>query len=292
MSLFKSLAVACTIAATSATPISPSRVRTAADEAQSAFPIGDACAHEWQSLHFNPDDETHKGRLQKLHDVICSGEMRAISSWGGKAATDKAEVFKLSFDLEEETPEKVNDVLKKIYGNDSNDGAIGEIVGTMIVDNNDFGNEDDGSCTVKGTQGYTLKDGGDGLEKIHFGDGVFDMPLAGNVDCGSLDKYPSEKMDTFSRVVLHEMLHYSTVGLQSQLGDQLVDQKKNDGNYAYGHARAHGLQDPGQDDQPGKSEINADNFAYMALSTWVGYFCLPEDKKDQYGTYFPDAPPH
>lgn len=55
---------------------------------------------------------------------------------GEKAATDTAEVYKLFFDVEEETPEKVNDVLENIYGKDSNDGATGEIVGPVFVDNN------------------------------------------------------------------------------------------------------------------------------------------------------------
>jgi hypothetical protein len=156
----------------------------------------------------------------------------------------------------------------------------------------DFGNEVDGSCTVDGTLAYTLKDEVDELEKIHFCDDVFKLPLGGpDIDCNSLDKFPSTKMDTFSRVVLHETLHYSSVGPVSELGEHIIDHQNADGEVAYGPGRAHGLQDPEQDDEPGKSENNADNYAWMALSAWIGTNCQPDDKKDQYDTYFPEAPP-
>lgn len=63
-----------------------------------------------------------------------------LFSWGGFAAAGAAKrqnkVYELFFDLEEETPQKVEDVLKMIFGDGSDDGAIGEVVGTMIIDNN------------------------------------------------------------------------------------------------------------------------------------------------------------
>lgn len=119
----------------------------------------------------------------------------------------------------------------------------------------------------------------------------FDLPTAApDIYCSGLDWHPSWKMDTFSRVVLHETLHYSTVGPASSLGSLIVDQFNDDGEPAYGPDRAHGLQDPDQDDQPGKAEINADNFAWMALQGWVSYVCT--DGRDDYSTYIPDAPPN
>ena len=59
---------------------------------------------------------------------------------------------------------------------------------------------------------YTLGDPLNEREKIYFCDILWEKGGAGNVDCDSLDLYPSEKMDAFSRVVLHEMTHYSLVG--------------------------------------------------------------------------------
>lgn len=96
-------------------------------------------------------------------------------------------------------------------------------------------------------------------------------------------------MDTFSRVVLHETLHYSTVGPPSLLNANIVDAMNEDGEKAYGPERAHALNDPNQDDQAGLAEVNADNYAYMALAGWVGYSCSPDDN---WASYFPDVPPN
>lgn len=139
---------------------------------------------------------------------------------------------------------------------------------------------------------YTQVDeNGDKLEKIHFCDSAYDRPTAGpDVDCNSLDKYPSTKMDTFSRIVLHETLHYSTVGPESDLGDMIVDQKNDDDEYAYGPERAHGLNAEDQDNQPGKAENNADNYAWMSITGWVGYICTNDPEKP-WDEYFPDDPP-
>jgi hypothetical protein len=134
---------------------------------------------------------------------------------------------------------------------------------------------------------------GDGLEKIHFCDVAYDRPTSGpDIDCGSLDTYPSTKMDTFSRIVLHETLHYSSVGPGSELGEQIVDHQNEDGGAAYDPERAHGLNDPEQDNQPGKAEANADNYAWMALDSWISYQCTPDDEKEAWDSYFPDDPPN
>lgn len=99
-------------------------------------------------------------------------------------------------------------------------------------------------------------------------------------------------MDAFSQVALHETLHYSTVGPPSKLGEQIVDQQNEDDEVAYVPERAHGLNDPDQDGQPGKAETNADNYAWMALDAWVSYNCSPDkDKQDAWDSYFPDDPP-
>ncbi|KAK5994168.1 hypothetical protein PT974_07610 [Cladobotryum mycophilum] len=150
------------------------------------------------------------------------------------------------------------------------------------------------SCSDEGTLAYTSKDeDGDQGEKIHFCDIAFDRPTSGpDINCGRLDKYPSTKMDTFSRVALHETLHYSTVGPPSKLGEQIVDQQNDDGVAAYDPERAHGLNDIEQDNQSEKAEANVDNYAWMALDAWISYNCSPEDhKQDAWNSYFPDDPP-
>lgn len=138
-----------------------------------------------------------------------------------------------------------------------------------------------------------MDEAGDQLEKIHFCDTGYDRPTSAlDLDCSTLDSYPSDKMDTFARLALHETLHYKTIGEDSQLGAQIIDQKNEDGEYTYGVIRAHGLNDPDQDDQPAKAELNADNYAYMSLAGWVGFTCSPEeDKEDYWDSYFPDDPP-
>lgn len=153
----------------------------------------------------------------------------------------------------------------------------------------DFTNDPEVSCATDRNQAYTQEDKADEREKIHFCDVAFELPLAASdIDCGSLDTYPSEKMDTFSRVALHEMLHYSTVGPPSLVGGQIVDQKNEDGKYAYGPVRAYGLNDRDQDEQPEKAESNADSYAWMALDGWISYSCSPDENWD---SHFPDAPP-
>ena len=170
---------------------------------------------------------------------------------------------------------------------------------TSANDGTDFGpnvNVDE-DCDNEGTWAYTDTDTDD-REKIHFCDMAFDLPTSGpDIVCTNLDTFPSEKMDTFSRVALHEMLHYKAVGTGSSLGAQIIDTTNYDGEVAYGTERAHGLVDDDQDgtNEKGglaKADINADNYAYMALTAWVGYNCSPEDEKEAYDTYFPDEPPH
>lgn len=153
----------------------------------------------------------------------------------------------------------------------------------------DFG-EGDNTCAGGTTFAYTVEDENDGYEKIHFCDIAFDLPTAApDIDCGSLDPYPSYAMDTFSRVALHETLHYSTVGPASELGNMIVDQFNLDGFKAYGPERAHGLNDPNQDDDPGRADSNADNYAFMALDGWISYNCQPDEN---WASFFPDAPPN
>lgn len=125
--------------ATMAKPLSPSKVVRQNAAAPSTFPLGDACGNEWRYLNFDPDDETDRERLQKLHDVICVGELRAVAARGSYAASQATssiiEVYDTFFDTDEDTPAKVRQILRKIAGESSSEGSIGTVVGTMIIDN-------------------------------------------------------------------------------------------------------------------------------------------------------------
>lgn len=44
----------------------------------STYPLNEPCVPEWQYLNFNPNDANDKIRLEKLHNVLCSGELRAV----------------------------------------------------------------------------------------------------------------------------------------------------------------------------------------------------------------------
>jgi hypothetical protein len=158
----------------------------------------------------------------------------------------------------------------------------------------DFGRSTGNSCEDEGNLAYTVVDeDGDGCEKIHFCDIAYKKTVhAADVDCSSLDNYPSTRMDTFSRVALHETLHYSTIGPQSALGEQIVDQLNDDNEPAYDPERAHSLNDPEQDDQPGKAESNADNYAWMSLDAIISNRCIEATGREPWHTYFTESPPN
>ncbi|KAF2228667.1 hypothetical protein EV356DRAFT_495133 [Viridothelium virens] len=274
----------------------PSRVLRRNPPTPSAYPLGDACGHEWQYLNFNPDDDTDEAHLRTLHDIICGDEMRAISSYGQFSAQDVLAPYKRYFpesDEEDDFQTHVKDVLGLIAGMSDTDGAIGSIVGTFVVDNLDFGaNDGDGTnCAEEGTLAYTLTDQLDKREKIHFCDPSWTRGSAGDVDCASLDPYPSTKMDSFSRIALHEMMHYSSVGPQTSLKEQIVDVKNEDLQPAYDPPRVHGLLDPAQDDNPAPTEINADSYAWMSLDAWISRKCSKDAEGNDWASFFTQNPP-
>ncbi len=84
----KSFTPSLHIATTNAKPLLPSKVARQEAGAPFTFPLDDACRIKWKYLNFNPENDAHKVHLQKLHHVICIGEVRAISSWGAAAAGD------------------------------------------------------------------------------------------------------------------------------------------------------------------------------------------------------------
>ena len=86
-------------------------------------------------------------------------------------------------------------------------------------------------------------------------------------------------MDTLSRVALHEMTHYSSVGPPSALGQQIKDVINADGYDAYEPDRCHGLVDSAQDDNPAVTE---------AQDAYFSFACTTDPSKP--GDYFTDPP--
>jgi hypothetical protein len=305
-----------------------------------------ACEHEWKYLNFDKDDSTDQKRLEKLHHTICSGEMRALTSYGSGAAERLLAPYKRFFPLTDEVEnyddlqDNVVEVLELIMGTSSSDGAIGSIVESFVVDNlgmsqpkntclplyrrqsrwplsTDYNDKypkaaNKEVCSTEGTEAYTSFDDGvgnieaDGLEKIHFCPIAWDRPQFDAIvaDCeGNTDAYPSEKMDTFSRIALHEMTHMSTVGppiIADPEDDDDDGQIKDVSLYddegafaAYGPINAHALADPEQGDyyNPDLTQTNADNYAWMALDALVSRHCASDPSGDMWQGFFTESPP-
>lgn len=67
-------------------------------------------------------------------------------------------------------------------------------------------------------------------------------------------------MDSFTRIMLHEFTHYSSVGPKSEVGSQIVDSLNSDGEVAYQADRAHAL----KKEKASQVTGNADNYARLA----------------------------
>ncbi|ERF76598.1 hypothetical protein EPUS_09184 [Endocarpon pusillum Z07020] len=298
MSLSKVLSLALILAVARASPVlnNPSPVLRRDPPAPSTYPLGEACDHEWQYLNFNPDDDTDKAHLELLHYVICSREIRMMSILGQISAKDVLAPYKRYFpesDEEDDFQTHVKDVLGLIAGTSSPDELIGTVVGTFVVDNLDFAADDsnEADCNDEGTLAYTLTDRLDSREKIHFCDPSWTRGKADDVDCASLDPFPSTKMDSFSRIALHEMLHYSSVGPETSLAQQIIDVKNEDGEPAYDPPRVHGLIDPEQDENPAMPEINADSYAWMSLDAGISFKCMRDWGNSDWASFFSQNPP-
>ncbi|KAF7504632.1 hypothetical protein GJ744_001986 [Endocarpon pusillum] len=77
-------------------------------------------------------------------------------------------------------------------------------------------------------------------------------------------------MDAFSRIVLHEMTHYKSVG--GIIGEQIVDAGNEDHNYPL-------------------TEINADSYGWMALDAWISRNCTEDATNDNWQNFFKEDPP-
>lgn len=131
MSLSKALYLALIVAVSHADAVPPT---------PSAYPLSEPCVHEWQYLNFNPNNATDKAHLEKLHDVICGAELRAVLSYGELAAKDFLPPYTRYFpsgdnEFNGNPQDLVVNALHIISGGDVGDGAIGTVVETLVVDN-------------------------------------------------------------------------------------------------------------------------------------------------------------
>jgi len=88
---------------------------------------------------------------------------------------------------------------------------------------------------------------------------------AGDVDCASLQPFPSTKIDAFSRIALHEITHYNSVGPATSLAQRIKDTMNEDGGSPYNLPRVHDLVDSKQDNNPVVTKMNVDSYAWISL---------------------------
>ncbi|KAI1430663.1 hypothetical protein GGR50DRAFT_180273 [Xylaria sp. CBS 124048] len=264
------------------------------------YPLeGGGCTNEWLYLNFNPNSTIDNTRLRKLHGIICSGEMRAITSSGAASAGAGDLVYQRYFPAnttQDDFQGHVNSVLTKIAGENVHEGQVGEIVGTFIIDNFDFA----GICGPQSPSyafkrlAYTTRDRYDNFEKTHFCNIAWSRPSLDkrSKECDGLGPYPSTGIDTFSRLALREMVHYSSVGPNSTLGQSIGDVLNADCIRAYEPSRVHGLLDEDQDNNPALAEINADSYAWMAVESWLNVFCSNSTTASDVLFFTEDPPPY
>jgi hypothetical protein len=245
----------------------------------SAYPLGDASPNEWQYLNFDPENADDQAHLVELHAIFGYDLMELLAS-SEQSVGDVNAVYLRYFPPSDDEDDFQGHV-SSVYNQMGTNGGASPLVATFIVDNlgkelkillviqrlttPDFndGFETPDQCS-EGILAYTDTDDVDGREKIHFCAPAYTRPQLIDFDCTTLDTFPSPKMT-----------HYSTVGPPSALGQQSVDTVNTDGFGAYDPDRTHGLIDPDQDDNPSVTEINADNYAWMALDGYMSFACTP-----------------
>jgi len=138
----KILPLGLVVAITSASPIvnKPTRLTRRDLPQPSSYPLAEPCKHEWKYLNFDPENETDKARLEQLHGLMCSGEIRGLASNGKYAAENISPSYKRFFPVTDDeddwsdVQESVTAVLKLLRPEWSGD-PVGEITETFIVDN-------------------------------------------------------------------------------------------------------------------------------------------------------------
>ena len=236
---------------------------------QSPYPgPSGACTHELKYLNFNYEDKIDKTKADYIHDTFCKG-IGGMFVAAGKAveAADRTIYERWFVEDDEEDPtedERVLSVYDQIWNRDTNKAQ--PLAAAFIIDNNDFLNKCNKNPDDVEIAGYTGEDKkGDKLEKTHFCSIAYDYPARPEaITCGKLNVYPDGSMESFARIMLHELTHYKKVGIESLIEFQIIDSKNDDGLAAYYPSRCHAL----KTEKPDLVDINADNYALQCKKSF------------------------
>lgn len=261
-------------AAPTATTFSPSKARSLVKrDDPSPYPGGDTTEYTNEPLYLNFDTSNSDSlsRVQAIHYSF-GNEFNNLVVEGSSAVTaDDQTIFNRFFTDAPDGTSDVEEIFDVLW--DFTTYTATPLVATFIFDDNDFlglcdetiGGNPCTNCDANSVGGYTGVDTeGDDREKTHFCATAFTWEQLHSITCDSLDTYPSIQMENLGRIMLHEFTHYSTVGPDTDIEALIVDALNKDNITAYYPSRAHGLDDPAQDNQPALAEVNADNYAWMA----------------------------
>ncbi|KAI1772789.1 hypothetical protein F4818DRAFT_444168 [Hypoxylon cercidicola] len=296
--LLASSAVA--IPATKTFPLRGDRARR--QNEPSAYPGGDTpeCTNEFRYLNFDVSDNQQLTHVQSAHQAICTGWSQLLVLGSENLDDTDTTVFDRFFVNNDETKSNVGDVYSALV--DTSNGVAQPIVADMILDNNDFlgicpeSGGDDDSDDDAGENGayWGVDDGGDGREKFHLCDSAYEFStLPSDNECGDLADHPDISMESLSRLILHEMLHFRSVGTPI-FNSQIRDENNDDDLRAYYPQRTHGLVDATQDNADGQSGetavTNADSYAWHATNSYYKYACNNVQQPGPNGGNWNDPP--
>lgn len=239
----------------------------------SPYPGSDTpvATNEPSYLNFAPDNPNDLSKAERIHYTFVN-EVLALATAGRSTIVDTdTTVFSRWFDDHPDVTETVTEVFNVLV---DDNGVAQAPVQDFIFDNVDFlslcGDSDDGSdacedCNAIAIGGYTAidrSDDGDGLEKTHFCKHAYTFANLVDINCSSLDDYPSGKMENLGRIMLNVFLHYSTVGSQTTEGGAIGIVENADYLPTFYPSRAHGL--IAQDNNAGECDGSAENYAWLS----------------------------
>ncbi|RYP82821.1 hypothetical protein DL769_001518 [Monosporascus sp. CRB-8-3] len=126
-------------------------------------------------------------------------------------------------------------------------------------------NDPTGACAAdEHLGGYVDTDGGDGLGGFHLCDATLEFSVMPSVsESGDLSDVPDVNMENVARLILHEILHGSTVGSESGMG-QIVGTQNSEGIVAYCSQHTHTL----VEENPGPVTADSDGHTWLANNSY------------------------
>ncbi|KAI0107466.1 hypothetical protein GGR51DRAFT_515576 [Nemania sp. FL0031] len=271
------------------------------DTTPSSYPGGDSpeCTNEFQYLNFDVNDDQQLTHVQSAHQAFCTGWSELLVLGSENIDDTDRTVFGRYFVDNGDVTSEVSQVYSALV--DTSNGEATSIVKDMILDNNDFlglcpesgSDDDDDDATEEGAY-WGVDDSGDGLEKFHLCNSAFDFStLPSDNECTELSDHPDVSMESLARLILHETLHFRSVG-NPIFNSQIRDEDNDDGLRAYYPQRTHGLVDPNQDNGDGQSGetavTNADSYAWHATNSYYKYACNNVEQPGPNGGNWNDPP--